>query len=99
MHTEGPEQKKKMIFNPQKAEEPPQREKTPRQFVLDDHTKEFLQDMGVSWRQARRNGDRDSAARITQIVLKAIPKKSGRVSDWLGPKYFDELMSITGLGY
>ena len=39
--------------------------------------------------------DRHTANQILQIVVTAIPPKSGRVTHWLGPSYFDELLPIT----
>ena len=67
---------------------------SPPEPIIDTHIDQFLSDMSASWRQERRNKDRSSAARILQITLKAIPKGTGRLSDWLGPKYFDEVKPI-----
>ena len=44
---------------------------------LDETTDSFLSEMAEAWREARRNNDRDGAARILQIVIKAIPKATG----------------------
>lgn len=44
---------------------------------ISKHQDIFLRDMASSWKQARRNHDRDSAARILQITLKTIPKLTG----------------------
>ena len=85
--------KRKLILNPAKL--PKKKPKEEPQCKIDAHTDKFLSEMGTSWRQARRNNDRDGAARILQITLKAIPRGTGRVSDWLGPKYFDEVKPIT----
>ena len=63
--------------------------------IFDKHTEEFLLDAASSWRQARRSNDRQSAARILQMTLKAIPRGQGRVRSWLGPKYFDEVLPVT----
>ena len=54
----------------------------------------LLQKFGELWRHAFRDHDRDSAARLLQLTLKAIPKRSRRVSDWLGPEYFDEVLPL-----
>ena len=44
---------------------------------LDESMDSFLRDMAGSWRQARRNHDRNAAASILQTVVKAIPKGKG----------------------
>ena len=49
----------------------------------------LLKEMATSWRSAFRDKDRHTAHSLLQITLKAIPQRTGRVSDWLGPKYFD----------
>ena len=61
---------------------------------LETHVHDFLSDMAASWKQARRNHDREAAARILQITLKGIPKGTGRVSDWLGPMYFNDVRPV-----
>ena len=54
----------------------------------------FLKDMGHSWRTSMRAKDRHTADKILQITLTAIPPRSGRVTQWLGPSYFDEVLPI-----
>ena len=74
----------------------------------------LLKEMASSWKVAMRNHDRNSAARILQITLQAIPCRhgvcsgcmyastvcnlshtlAGRVSDWLGPDYFDDEVDV-----
>lgn len=82
---------RKLVFN--KFSKPATDRQAPDLF--DTHLDGFLRDMAGSWRQARRNHERGRAATIVQIVLKTIPKKGyGRVSDWLGPRYFDEVLDI-----
>ena len=39
--------------------------------------------------------DNRSVVAHTQVTLKAIPPRTGRVSDWLGPFYFNEEMEVT----
>ena len=53
-----------------------------------------LRELGESWRSTFRAGERDAAARILQMTLTSIPQRRGRVSDWLGPMYFDEVLSV-----
>ena len=84
---------RKLILNAAKL--PKKKPNAEPECKIGVHTDKFLSEMGTSWRQARRNNDRDGAARILQISLKAIPKGTGRVSDWLGPKFFDEVKPIT----
>ena len=64
----------------------------PRGISLELH--KLLKELAPVWRDAFRNFDRDSSARILQLTLKAIPPLKGRVSDWLGPKYFDQVKSV-----
>ena len=45
-----------------------------------------LKELGVAWRTAFREHDRDLSARLLQLTLKTIPPRSRRVSDWLGPR-------------
>ena len=61
---------------------------------LDVNVHNFLKEMAASWQHARRNYDRDGAARILQMTLKGIPKGTGRVSDWLGPAYFNDIRAV-----
>ena len=89
--------KRKILFNPPAPPLvkidgdplPPE----PKMFV-DTNTDHFLRDMATAWRRHRRNHDRASAATVLQLTLKAIPKRSGRVSDWLGPSFFDEVLPV-----
>ena len=53
-----------------------------------------LRELGESWRTTFRAGERDAAARILQMTLTSIPQRRGRVSDWLGPMYFDEVLPV-----
>ena len=50
--------------------------------------------MGHSWRTSMRAKDRHTANKILQIALTAIPPRSGRVTKWLGPSYFNEVLPI-----
>ena len=54
----------------------------------------FLKEMGDSWRTSMRAKDRHTANQILQISLTAIPPRSGRVTKWLGPCYFNEVLPI-----
>ena len=85
--------KRKLIFNGHLGKT--NNTSPPPEVMFDSHTDKFLSEMAQSWRQARRNMDRSSAAIILQMTLKGIPKGHGRVSDWLGSKYFDEVKTIT----
>ena len=55
----------------------------------------YLREVAKSWRTLRRKNDRDMATLLLQLALASIPKRSGRVSEWLGPSYFDEELPIT----
>ena len=46
----------------------------------------LLKELAGRWRHAFRDYDRDTSARLLQLTLKAIPRGTGRVSDWLGPR-------------
>jgi len=48
----------------------------------------LLKEMAEAWRDAWRNHNRDASARILQLTLKAIPQRTGRVTSWLGPRYY-----------
>jgi len=50
----------------------------------------FIKETAKTWRTARRANDLHTATLILQVVVSAIPHKSGRVAEWLGPTYFDE---------
>ena len=54
----------------------------------------FLKDVADSWRTSMRAKDRHRANTILQLALAAIPRRSGRVTKWLGPSYFDEVLPI-----
>ena len=54
----------------------------------------LLQELAKSWRSAFRNHDRPSANRLLQMTVASIPARTGRVSDWLGPKYFNEEVKV-----
>ena len=54
----------------------------------------FLKDVADSWRTSMRAKDRHRADTILQLALTAIPRRSGRVTKWLGPSYFDEVLPI-----
>jgi len=54
----------------------------------------LLQDMAKSWRSAFRNQDRPAADRLLQMTVACIPSRRGRVSDWLGPHYFNEEVEV-----
>lgn len=87
-----PPRKRKMTFKPQKKETstttqksgstpfekaPTSTQKPDALTPISKHQDNFLRDMASSWKQARRNSDRDAAARILQITLKTIPKSTG----------------------
>ena len=55
----------------------------------------FLREVAKSWRTLRRSNDRDTATLMLQLALVSIPRRSGRVAEWLGPAYFDEELPIT----
>jgi len=86
--------KRKLVFNMKESasSKPP---KPSHSTIVDENTDQFLRDMAKTWRQHRRNNDRSAAAVVVQLTLRGIPKVPGRVSDWLGPKYFDEVLPIT----
>ena len=70
----------------------------PNDFRISDELHSFLQEMGSRWRAHMFAHDRDAAREIEGIALKAIGNKKrnvGRVTDWLGPKYFDSIVPIT----
>ena len=46
----------------------------------------LLKELAAAWRHAFREHDRDTSARMLQLALKSIPKRTGRVSEWLGPR-------------
>ena len=83
--------KRKMVFYPPNAtsttakapastpleKAPTSTQKSDAPIPISKHQDNFLRDMASSWKQARRNYDRDSAARILQITLKTIPKLTG----------------------
>ena len=54
----------------------------------------LLQDMAKSWRSAFRNQDRAAADRLLQMTVACIPSRRGRVSDWLGPRYFNAEVEV-----
>ena len=54
----------------------------------------LLKEVATSWRAAFRDKDRERSASLLQLALKAIPRRTGRVSDWLGPKYFNEEIKV-----
>ena len=74
-------------------------EDSKRSGRISDELHAFLQEMGSRWRHEMFAHDRDAARQIEEITLKAIEtrsrKKLGRVTDWLGPKYFDSIVPIT----
>ena len=86
---------RKLIFNTPAVGDNKHHNHSTSQPLLDEHTEAFLMNMASTWRQHRRNHDREAAATVLQLTLKAIPKGTGRVSDWLGPKYFDEIDAVT----
>ena len=55
----------------------------------------YLREVAKSWRTLRRSNDRDTATLMLQVALASIPRRSGRVSEWLGPAYFDEELPIS----
>jgi len=63
--------------------------KSRRPMCVSAELDSLLKELATSWRSAFRDKDRHSADRLLQITLKAIPERTGRVSDWLGPKYFN----------
>ena len=83
--------KRKMVFYPPNAtsttakapastpleKAPTSTQKSDVPIPISKHQDNLLRDMASSWKQARRNYDRDSAARILQITLKTIPKFTG----------------------
>ena len=75
-------------------------ETKPNHFCISDELDSFLQEMGSRWRSHTFAHERDAARQIEGIALKAIGNKErnvGRVTDWLGPKYFDSIVPITRL--
>jgi len=54
----------------------------------------LLEEMAISWRSAFRDHDRTAANRLLQMTVTAVPTRTGRVSDWLGPKYFNEEVPV-----
>ena len=73
------------------------RKKKPRRrrlFGIGKELKSFLQEMGKEWRAAFRNYDRATADTLLQCTLKAIPKRSGYVAQWLGPEIFNEELPV-----
>ena len=62
--------------------------------VLGKDLCDFLGELATSWRQAFRLGEREAADRILQLTLVAIPAKRKRVSDWLGPMFFNEELPV-----
>lgn len=54
----------------------------------------LLKDLAKSWRSAFRNQDRPAANRLLQMTVACIPSRRGRVSDWLGPHYFNEEVKV-----
>ena len=54
----------------------------------------FLEELAKSWRESFRVGEREVAGRILQLTLAGIPARRGRVSDWLGPMFFNEEVPI-----
>ena len=74
-------------------------EDSKRSDRISDELDAFLKEMGSRWRDEMFAHDRDAARQIEEITLKAIGtrqgKKLGRVTDWLGPKYFDSIVPIT----
>ena len=54
----------------------------------------LLKEMATAWRSATRSFERDAAARLLQMTLLAIPRRRGRVFEWLGPHYFDEELPV-----
>lgn len=45
-----------------------------------------LKELAAAWRTAFRQQDRAHSDRILQLTLKSIPQRSGRVTQWLGPR-------------
>ena len=66
-----------------------------RLFGIGPELKSFLHEMGKEWRTAFRNYDRAAADTLLQCTLKAIPKRSGYVAQWLGPEIFNEELPVS----
>ena len=97
---------KRTLFNADKKLPKPEDAKpedaytTPKRSVspdISDQLDAFLQEMGIRWRARMCEHDRHAAREIEEIALKAIGtnKRQGRVTDWLGPKYFDSIVPIS----
>jgi hypothetical protein len=67
-----------------------------RPLGVSDDLDKLLKEMATAWRSATRNYERDAAARLLQMTVLAIPKRKvkGRVSEWLGPSYFNEELPV-----
>ena len=59
-----------------------------------DELDSLLKELAISWRSAFRNHDRPAAKRLLQMTVSSIPSRRGRVSDWLGPQYFNEEVEV-----
>ena len=73
-----------------RRKKPATKNKTKTHRKLTPDLDNLLKELSSMWRVAIRSNDRETADRVLQIALKAIPRRTGRVSDWLGPDYFNE---------
>ena len=72
------------------------RKETPAiNWVANPDLKRLLGELATSWRSARRALDKHTANKILQLALTAIPRRLGRVTEWLGPDFFDDVLPVT----
>ena len=71
--------------------------KPPVDWTPNPDLKRLLEELATSWRSAVRAKDNQTANTILQLALTALPRRRrgrGRVAEWLGPDFFDDVVPI-----